>query len=80
MRTCDWSRKLFSLVGHEGEDVNSDEADEKAENDRPQDEAHIPAARANLLKDKGVHGTQNPMRISMLKEGHSTFISLFMGY
>ena len=44
MRTCDWSRKLFSLVGHEGEDVNSDEADEKAEDDGPQDEPNVPPA------------------------------------
>ena len=44
MRTCDWSRKFFSLVGHEGEDVNSDKADEKAEDDGPQDEPNVPPA------------------------------------
>ena len=31
------------LVGKEGENIDSNEADEKAENDRPQDEPNVPA-------------------------------------
>ena len=58
MRTCDWSRKLFSLVGHEGEDVNSNEADEKAEDDGPQDEPNIPPGWADLLTRTGTHWLQ----------------------
>ena len=36
-------------VGNECEDIDSNEADEKAENDRPQDEPNVPAIRADLL-------------------------------
>ena len=39
------------LVGEEGEDVDSDETDKEAENDRPQDKPNIPSTRADFLKD-----------------------------
>ena len=39
------------LVGQEGENIDSNEADEKAENDCPQDKPNVPAAWADLLKE-----------------------------
>ena len=46
-----WNGFVAPLVGEEGEDVDSDETDKEAENDRPQDEPNIPSTRADFLKD-----------------------------
>ena len=46
-----WNGFVAPLVGEEGEDVDSDETDKEAENDRPQDKPNIPSTRADFLKD-----------------------------
>ena len=39
-------------VGKKCENIDSNEADEKTENDRPQNEPNVPPAWADLLKEK----------------------------